>query len=95
MTVPDRPGPPGDGLFVLVAGWPGSGKSTLAAALATRLDLPLLAKDEIKEALMDALGRPQTVADSQRLGPVIEVDTSADVDLDQLLARLDQVRSPG
>ena len=28
----------------------------------------LLAKDEIKEALMDALGRPQTVADSQRLG---------------------------
>jgi AAA domain-containing protein len=68
VTVPDRPGPPGGGLFVLVAGWPGSGKSTLAAALATRLGLPLLAKDEIKEALMDALGRPQTVADSQRLG---------------------------
>jgi predicted kinase len=53
---------------VLVAGWPGSGKSTLAAALAARLGLPLLAKDEIKEALMDGLGRPQTVADSQRLG---------------------------
>jgi predicted kinase len=59
---------PGGALFVLVAGWPGSGKSTLAAALAPRLGLPLLAKDEIKEALMDALGQPQTVADSQRLG---------------------------
>ena len=57
-----------EAVFVLVAGWPGSGKSTLAAALAARLGLPLLAKDEIKEALMDALGRPKTVADSQRLG---------------------------
>ena len=46
------------GLFVLVAGWPGSGKSTLAAALAAQLTIPLLAKDEIKEALMDGLGRP-------------------------------------
>jgi predicted kinase len=58
----------GGGWFVLVAGWPGSGKSTLAAALAPELGLPLLAKDEIKEALMDALGRPQEVADSRRLG---------------------------
>jgi predicted kinase len=55
-------------LFVLVGGWPGSGKSTLAAALASELDLPLLAKDEIKEALIDGLGQPQTVAESQRLG---------------------------
>jgi predicted kinase len=55
-------------LFVLVAGWPGSGKSTLAAALAAQLRLPLLAKDEIKEALMDGLGRPETVAGSQRPG---------------------------
>ena len=54
--------------FVLVAGWPGSGKSTLAAALAAELGLPLLAKDEIKEALMEGLGRPETVAASQRLG---------------------------
>jgi predicted kinase len=61
VTVPDH-------LFVLVSGWPGAGKSTLAAALAPRLGLPLLAKDEIKEALMDALGRPGTVTDSQRLG---------------------------
>jgi predicted kinase len=60
--------PPAHGWFVLVAGWPGSGKSTLAAALAGELGLPLLAKDEIKEALMEALGRPDTVAASQRLG---------------------------
>jgi predicted kinase len=57
-----------DGWFVLVAGWPGSGKSTLAAALAVELSLPLLAKDEIKEALMEGLGRPETVAASRRLG---------------------------
>ena len=56
------------GWFVLVAGWPGSGKSTLAAALAAELGLPLLAKDEIKEALMEVLGQPETVAASQRLG---------------------------
>ena len=59
--------PSGD-WFVLVAGWPGSGKSTLAAALAAELRLPLLAKDEIKEALMEGLGRPCTVAESRRLG---------------------------
>jgi predicted kinase len=54
--------------YVLVGGWPGSGKSTLAGALATELGLPLLAKDEIKEALADALGRPADVPASQRLG---------------------------
>jgi predicted kinase len=54
--------------FVLVGGWPGAGKSTLAAALAAHLELPLLAKDELKEALATALGAPATVAESQRLG---------------------------
>ena len=54
--------------FVLVGGIPGSGKSTLAVALAAELGLTLLAKDEIKAALMDALGEPPTVAESQRLG---------------------------
>jgi predicted kinase len=58
------------GPFILVAGWPGSGKSTLAAALARHLGLPLLAKDEIKEVLMEELGMPQTVAESQGLGHV-------------------------
>ncbi|SMD06653.1 AAA family ATPase [Kibdelosporangium aridum] len=55
-------------LFVLVGGWPGSGKSTLAAALGPHLGLPVLAKDELKEALADGLGQPCTVAESQRLG---------------------------
>jgi hypothetical protein len=59
---------PANGWFVLVAGWPGSAKSTLAAALASELGLPLPTKDEIKEALMEGLGRPGTAAAPQRLG---------------------------
>ncbi len=55
-------------LFVLVAGPPGSGKTTLAVPLAAELRLPLIAKDTIKEALMDELGTPSTVEDSRRLG---------------------------
>jgi predicted kinase len=55
-------------VFVLVGGWPGSGKTTLSRALAVELRLPLLAKDEVKEALADALGRPEDVPGSQRLG---------------------------
>ena len=42
-------------LFVVVNGPPGSGKSTLATRLAIELDWPLIAKDDIKEALGDAL----------------------------------------
>jgi predicted ATPase len=42
--------------LVLVTGPPGSGKTTLAVPLARRLELPLIAKDTIKEALFDALG---------------------------------------
>ena len=42
--------------FVVVSGPPGAGKSSLAPRLAAALDLPLLAKDVIKDALADALG---------------------------------------
>jgi predicted kinase len=66
--MPPDPAPGPAGRFVLVAGWPAAGKSTLARALAAELGLPLLAKDEIKEALIDGLGYPQTVAQSRRLG---------------------------
>lgn len=55
-------------LYVLVGGWPASGKSTLSAALARELALPRLSKDEVKEALMDALGVPRSVPESRRLG---------------------------
>jgi hypothetical protein len=55
-------------VFVLVAGPPGSGKSTLAAPLASELSLPLLAKDAIKDALIEVLGAPATVGDSRELG---------------------------
>jgi predicted kinase len=55
-------------MFVLVAGPPGSGKSTLAGPLADHLGLPLIAKDPIKEALMDVLGWPSSVAESRTLG---------------------------
>ena len=44
------------GSVVVVAGIPGSGKSTLGRALAAELQIPLLSKDTIKEALFDALG---------------------------------------
>ncbi len=54
--------------FVLVGGWPGSGKTTVATALAVALGFACLSKDEIKEALMDSLGAPSTVEESQRLG---------------------------
>lgn len=55
-------------LFVLVAGPPGSGKTTLAGPLAATLGLALIAKDVIKEVLMQALGTPTTVAQSRVLG---------------------------
>ncbi|MBK9178398.1 MAG: AAA family ATPase [Acidimicrobiales bacterium] len=43
-------------MIAVVAGIPGSGKTTLARRLAPELGWPLLSKDAIKEALMDALG---------------------------------------
>ena len=42
--------------FVIVTGLPASGKSTVGAALAAALQLPLLDKDAILEALFDSLG---------------------------------------
>ena len=54
-------------LFVVVSGAPGSGKTTLALALGAELDLPVLSKDTIKEALLDLLGADD-VAASKRLG---------------------------
>ena len=55
-------------VFVLAAGPPGSGKTTLAVPLAAELGLPLIAKDAIKEVLMETLGSPATVEQSRVLG---------------------------
>lgn len=61
--MPERDKP----LVILVGGPPASGKSTLAERLAAELRLPLLSRDQFKEALMDALGSPDADA-SHRLG---------------------------
>jgi len=60
-----------DGI-VVVAGVPGSGKTTLARDLAPELDMPLLSKDTIKEALFDALGTGD-LARSRAFGRVAHV----------------------
>lgn len=49
--------------FVVVSGPPASGKSTLAPVLARELELPLIAKDTIKDAFMTVL-------------PIADVETS-------------------
>lgn len=54
-------------LLVVVSVMPASGKTTVARALSRRLLLPLIAKDDIKEQLYDALG-PGDIAWSERLG---------------------------
>jgi hypothetical protein len=55
------------GTFIVVSGLPGSGKTTLARAIASDLELPLLSKDTVKEALFDTLGVGD-VEWSKRLG---------------------------
>jgi predicted kinase len=55
-------------LLVIVSGAPAAGKTTVAARLARDLGVPLLARDELKEAIGDAVGAPPDVAASQRLG---------------------------
>jgi predicted kinase len=53
--------------IVVVSGPPASGKSSLSRSLATLLDLPLVAKDPVKQALMTVLPAGD-VAASRTLG---------------------------
>jgi predicted kinase len=62
--------PAGAPVLVLVTGPPGSGKSAVAATLREQLQLPLIAKDSLKEALGDALA-VQGRAESQPLGAAV------------------------
>jgi predicted kinase len=52
--IDDRP------LLIIVGGPPASGKSTLAEWLAEEFRLPLLSRDAFKEAMMDAIGSPDS-----------------------------------
>ena len=56
-----------DPWYVVVSGAPASGKSTLARQLAPALGLPLLAKDTLKDGLLNVLEAPD-VATSEQLG---------------------------
>lgn len=42
--------------IIVLAGMPASGKSTIASKLSAAFSLPVLAKDELKEALFDTVG---------------------------------------
>ena len=64
----DRPVQSRRPLLVVVSGAPGAGKTILASRLSIDLSLPLLAKDELKEAIGEELGPPRDVGESQRIG---------------------------
>lgn len=52
--------------LLVITGVPATGKSTVARRLARRWSVPLIAKDRIKEPLLDVLGAPDAAA-SRRL----------------------------
>ncbi len=69
LSVPSTPA--GAVTIILVTGVPASGKSTLSQLLADTVQLPILSKDVVKEALHDSLGSADPVAVSQASAEVI------------------------
>lgn len=59
--------------LVIVSGAPGSGKTVLATSLSKALGLPLLTKDMIKEAMMDALPVPDRQTSMQMGAAVFRI----------------------
>jgi len=55
--------------LILINGLPGTGKTTLLEALSKELRLPVVAKDQIKELLLDTLGHEDREW-SKRLGRI-------------------------
>ena len=55
---------------VVISGPPASGKTTVAEFLAAEVGLPLIARDEIKELVLDLLGAGD-VAWSKKIGGVL------------------------
>lgn len=58
-------------MIVMVTGLPGSGKSTLAGFLSVRLDLPMLSKDAVKEAVHESIATADPGAVSRASAEVI------------------------
>jgi predicted kinase len=48
--------------LILINGLPGSGKTTLGRQIAARYQIPLIAKDLIKEPLMDVLNKDRKIS---------------------------------
>src|SRR4051812_25818175 len=50
-------------ILIVVSGPPASGKTTVARELGSRLSVPLLSKDDIKETLFDTIGSDDALSE--------------------------------
>jgi predicted kinase len=76
--------------LIIIMGHPASGKTTLARRLAAELSVPILSKDDIKEALFDVLGfrdreRSRRFSDASFAAQLRMAETQLDAGLSCLL----------